>query len=380
MAPRKWIRELSEKDKVDDVYLVWQKNLLVARNGRPYLNIILGDKSGKLECRVWNMAEKMDSLFSPRDLVKATGQVIRYQDRLQLNAKHIKKADASGVDLSIFIPSSGRSMEKMESELDSIIESIKDPHLKDITKHFLKESSLAKTFQEASAAKSIHHAWSGGLMEHTLSVCGLMEVIWRHFEDLFPGLLNRDLMLTGALLHDVGKTWELEKLTFDYTDEGRLVGHLVMMCEAVAEYIRTKPDFPKDLGLHLKHIILSHHGELEHGSPKRPQTAEAWAVHYGDILDARMSWLHQELEDVEEGEWTRYQRQYDRFFWNPPKTKPSVEQSGAEEGVQKQEQDGTQGQVGTQEQNETKEQSENQEQSEAVENEKDENQRDLFSE
>ncbi len=370
MAPRQWIRELSEKDKVDDVYLVWQKNLLVARNGRPYLNIILGDKSGKLECRVWNMAEKLDSLFSPRDLIRATGQVIRYQDRLQLNAKDIKKADASGVDLSIFIPSSERSMEKMQSELDSIIESLEDPHLKDITKHFLKRSSLSKRFHEASAAKSIHHAWSGGLMEHTLSVCGLMEVIWRHFETLFPGFLNRDLMITGALLHDVGKTWELEKMTFDYTDEGRLLGHLVMMCEAVAEYIRTKPDFPKHLSLHLKHIILSHHGELEHGSPKRPQTAEAWAVHYGDILDARMSWLHQELEDVEEGEWTRYQRQYDRFFWKPPKKNPGVQDSGTEEdGLE-------QMQAEKQNRDESQKGDEPQEQRETVENEKDENEKD----
>ncbi len=318
MASRQWIQDLSEKDNVDEVYLVWQKNLLVAKNGRSYLNLVVGDKSGKVEGRVWSEADKFDELFQPRDLVRIKAQTIKYQDRLQLNIKSIEKIHEKEEDLSLFIPATKRSLDEMKAELDSLVNSIQNPHLRAISADFLTRGVASKKFAKAPAAKSIHHAWIGGLLEHTLSVCRLADSIRTHFDQVCPGLLDRDMVLAGSLLHDVGKTWELGETTFEYTDEGRLLGHLVLMYEAVADYIRNKPDFPPHLSLHLKHIILSHHGELEHGSPKRPQTAEAWAVHYADIIDARMSWLHEQFSDVKPGSWTRFQRQYDRYFWNPP--------------------------------------------------------------
>jgi 3'-5' exoribonuclease len=314
---RKWVVDLEQNQVVSESYLVWRKNLLMARNGKPYLNLIVGDRTGKVEGRVWNNAAELDKRFSAHDIVTIKAKTTRYQDRIQLNIGDIAKMEGEEADLALYIPATTRSVEKMWTRLLDHVDSMSNPHLRKLLGEMLAEPAICKGFKRSPAAKSIHHARAGGLLEHVLSVCGLLESICSHYERIYPGFMDRDLVLAGGILHDLGKIWELGGPTFEYSDSGRLLGHIIMVYEEVSDRIKAQPGFPPDLANHLKHILLSHHGELEYGSPKRPKTAEAWAVHYADILDGRMEWLHDQICNLEPGEWTPFQRLHDRYFWSP---------------------------------------------------------------
>ncbi len=319
---RQWIGELGESDRVDEVYLVWRKNKLMARNGRAYLALQVGDRTGRMEARAWERADQLDERLSVNGLIRVRGQVVRYQDHLQLKVDDLLPVPDGPQDgqmdkMADFLPSSSRSIEKMWAELLSLVEGLSDPHLKGLLMDFLGDEELTQRFRSAPAAKTIHHAWRGGLLEHTLSVCGLADAMCRHYQGVLPGLLDRDMVLAGAILHDMGKMWEMDPTTFEYTDEGRLLGHMSLMLVQLDRKIRARNDFPKALALHLEHLLLSHHGELEFGSPKRPKTPEAWVLHYADILDGRMMWMSSLFEDMEPGQWSSFQRLYDRYFWKP---------------------------------------------------------------
>ena len=332
---RQWISSLSEGQRVDEVYLVWRKNKLMARNSRPYLALQVGDRTGRIEARAWERADELDARFGVHDLVRVRAQVVRYQDHLQLKVDDIvavssqpgtgSGARADGqpgavIDMEIFLPSSSRSVDTMWVELFDLVAGLPDPHLRGLLQDLLSEPDVAARIKAAPAAKNIHHAWRGGLLEHTLSVCGLVQALWRHYEQQLPGLLDRSLLVAGAIIHDMGKVWEMDPVTFEYTDEGRLLGHMPLMLVELDRRIRARPDFPRTLTLHLEHLLLSHHGELEYGSPKRPKTPEAWVLHYADILDGRMMWMHSLFADMDPGDWSAYQRLYDRYFWKPPRT------------------------------------------------------------
>lgn len=320
---RQWISSLSEGQRVDEVYLVWRKNKLMARNSRPYLALQVGDRTGRIEARAWERADELDARFAVHDLVRLRAQVVRYQDHLQLKVDDIVavRSESGAVsDMEVFLPTSSRPVEDMWAELLDLVAGLPDPHLRGLLQDLLSEPDVAARVQAAPAAKNIHHAWRGGLLEHTLSVCRLVQAMWRHYEEQLPGLLDRSLLVAGAIVHDMGKVWEMDPVTFDYTDEGRLLGHMSLMLVELDRRIRARPDFPRHLALHLEHLLLSHHGELEYGSPKRPKTPEAWVLHYADILDGRMMWMHSLLADMEPGDWSSYQRLYDRYFWKPPRT------------------------------------------------------------
>ncbi len=324
------IADLAPGMEVFGRYLVWEKSKLVARSGRPYLNLLLGDETGRMEARVWDRADELDARFDVHDVVEVQARVVRYQNRLQLNVTDLRRVEATDADLARFVPSGHRDTEALWQELSGIVASLSNAHLRRLLEEILADEELAARLRQAPAAKSIHHAWRGGLLEHVVSVCRLADRICEHYAAWLPGLLDRDVVLAGLVLHDLGKVWELDPITFSYTDEGRLLGHICLAFDFVSERIRRHPDFPRELALHLEHVILSHHGELEYGSPKRPKTAEAWVVHFVDILDGRLTWLAGALEDLPEGGWTDYVRFHGRYFWHPPR--PSGEPgSGAQE-------------------------------------------------
>lgn len=320
---RKWIKELREKQTVAERYMVYRKSLPVSRGGQIYLSLLLGDKSGKMEARVWNDGEAVGALFDLYDVVQVEGRTVRHQDQLQLHIKTLKKVDRAEIDPADFLPVSKRPLQEMMDDLNEVIRSMENRHLRFLLEAVLSEEETQRGFMHSPAAKTIHHAWIGGLLEHTLSICGALEAIFRHYDRIHPGLMDRDILMAGAILHDLGKIWEIKPTgAFEYTDRGRLLGHVCLTYEHVTRRIASIPDFPRCLALHLEHLILSHHGELGFGSPKRPKTAEAWALHVADLLDVRLAWLAEQTEALSPGEWTQYQRLHDRYFWKPPREDP----------------------------------------------------------
>ncbi|MCD6498106.1 MAG: HD domain-containing protein [Deltaproteobacteria bacterium] len=328
---RQWVADLQPGDDVRDRYLVWRKNLLMAKNGRPYVSMVLGDHTGKIETRIWDHADNLATLFEAQDVIEIKGRVIKYQDHRQLNVIAVKRIPTEDVDITELLPTSRHPIAEMMEELTGVIASIHKPPLRRLLETIVALPDVKEGLLRAPAAKTIHHAWTGGLLEHTLSVCRLLDSIWTHYDAIFPGMMDRDILMAGGILHDLGKIWELGGITFEYTDRGKLLGHMALVYEVIDHAIREQEDFPADIEMHLKHLVLSHHGQLEYGSPKRPKTAEAWALHYADILDGRMTWLNALTTELEPGEWSTYQRLYDRYFWKPPRHGDAIEPSSPNE-------------------------------------------------
>jgi len=326
---RQWVADLQAGDDVRERYLVWRKNLLTAKNGRSYVSMVLGDRTGKIETRIWDHADAMAALFETQDVIEVKGRVIKYQDHRQLNVVAVKRIQTEDVDITELLPTSRRPMAEMMEELTGVIASIHKPPLRRLLETIVATPEVQEGLSRAPAAKTIHHAWTGGLLEHTLSVCRLLDDIWAHYDTIFPGMMDRDILMAGGILHDLGKIWELGGITFEYTDRGKLLGHMALVYEVIDRAVREQQDFPADLEMHLKHLVLSHHGQLEYGSSKRPKTAEAWALHYADILDGRMTWLNALTAEMEPGEWSTYQRLYDRYFWKPPRHESAPDPSGS---------------------------------------------------
>jgi 3'-5' exoribonuclease len=322
--PRQWAAEIAEKQAVKEVYLVLQKAMPMSRTGRPYLSLLLGDRTGHVDARLWDGAEAASNGFGEMDFIRVEGTAVRFQDRVQLHITSMGRVDEDTVEAADFLPQTGQPPDQLWREALVLLEDVRNPHLCLLLRSILDEPSFAQTFQRMPAGKSIHHARLGGLLEHTLCMCRLLRHIADLYASLYPGLLDRDLLLTAGFLHDVGKVLELTAdRRFDYTDAGRLVGHVVLGYEFVSRHLDRLPDFPRDLGLHLKHLLLSHHGELEHGAPKRPKTAEAWILHFVDILDCRVAQTAELVGTLAAGGWTPYLKQYDRYFWRGHARLPS---------------------------------------------------------
>ncbi|MCR4907586.1 MAG: HD domain-containing protein [Lachnospiraceae bacterium] len=284
----KYLAELREGERINDIYLCRAKQSALTKNGKPYENLTIADRSGSLNAKIWEPSSGGIEDFEELDYIQITGDVLNYQGALQVSIKRLKKARAGEYNPADYLPVSERNTDTMRRELTQFVESVKNPFLHTLLKRFFAEDeAFLKIFTTASAAKQIHHGFVGGLLEHTLSVTKLCE----YYTKAYP-ILNHDLLVSAALLHDIGKVRELSAFPQnDYTDEGQLVGHIVIGAEMISERASTIEDFPPELLSELTHCILAHHGEYEFGSPKKPALVEAMALNFADNTDARMEMM-----------------------------------------------------------------------------------------
>ncbi len=321
-----YVRDIRERDWVEDVFLVRDRTSAMARNGKPYMTLKLMDRTGELEGRIWDRVEDFENRFARDDFVRVRGRASLYLGRMQLVVQDIERIDEKEVDFADFLPVAAESAGQLASRLRQVVATIRQPHLRALLDGLLADDDFARAYCRAPAAKSMHHVYLGGLAEHSLSIAGLVDLVCSHYD-----FLNRDLLLAGALLHDVGKIFELRySRSFEYTDEGKLLGHIIMGVELIDEHIRRIDGFPRELAMQLKHLLLSHHGQYEFGSPKRPKTLEAVALNFLDDLDSKLNGIrsHMEKEAEKEGDWTSYHRLYDRYFFKGATAASGTEASG----------------------------------------------------
>ena len=302
----RYINTLCPGERIREVYLCRQKQSLLTKAGKPYENLTLQDKTGTLNGKIWDVNSSGIEDFECLDYVCVMGDVVSFQGALQLNIKCLQKVDPSTLNPQDYVPTTRKNIDQMYESLLSIIDSLKNPYLKSLAESFFRDPDFAARFKNHSAAKSVHHGYLGGLLEHTLSVTQLCDFYCR----LYP-FLNRDLLLTAAMCHDIGKLEELSDFPAnDYTDEGQLIGHIVIGAGMVRDRAEQIPDFPKRLESELVHCIISHHGKLEYGSPKTPELAEALALSFADNTDAKIETMKEALSVTPQNslQWLGYNR------------------------------------------------------------------------
>jgi len=328
---KRLVKELKENESLVSSFLVKAKTLGNTRSGNAFLRIRLADRSGETEGRIWERALELDGEFEVNDVVRVHAKVERYQGELQLNISNLERLDPNKVNPTLYLPTGPKDPEEQWLQLTELAAQVRNSHLQRLLQSFLTDPDFIKQMKQAPAAKAMHHAYLGGLLEHTVSVTRLLGRICDHYPRL-----DRDLLITGAILHDVGKLEEFSHhLQLEYTDAGRLLGHVVLGVQRVQEEINKIKGFPQELSLTLQHLMISHHGEYEFGSPKRPKILEAFALHYADDLDAKMNHVSGLLDAEKESasRWTPYQRVYDRYFFkgNTEETKEGEIQAAAKE-------------------------------------------------
>src|SRR5262249_576800 len=299
-----FIKELQPNQTISTFFLVQMKEIRQKKGGDPYLSLLLADRTGELEAKMWdNVAEVMET-FDRDDFVKVKGLVQVFHNRWQLTIHKMRRASDPEVDLTDYFPASERNPDEMLTELRGVIAGVSNLHLRGLLEALLNDPEIARRYKTAPAAKQIHHAYLGGLIEHVLSLCGLAKLAASHYRTI-----DLDLLLTGVILHDIGKTYELSfDRGFYYTTQGPLLGRISLAMRLVGEALAKAPDFPAKLRTLVEHMILSHHGKLEFGSPKLPQFPEALLLHYLDDLDSKMECMRSlvERDRLVEGYFTGY--------------------------------------------------------------------------
>ena len=302
----KFINELREGEKISGIYLCKHKQPAVTKNGKPYENVILQDKTGTIDAQIWEPNSQGIDDFDTLDYIDVIGDVTSFQGSLQVSIKRARKAHEGEYEPGNYLPISEKSIDGMYEELLKYVHSIKNSYLnKLLVKFFEEDEEFIKTFKGNSAAKTVHHGFIGGLLEHTLGVVRLCQ----YYSKAYP-VLNRDLLITAAMLHDIGKTVELSAFPMnDYTDDGQLLGHIMIGAEMIHDMAKEIPGFPAKLESELKHCILAHHGELEYGSPKKPALAEAAALNLADNTDAKMETITEIFRSAGDNkDWLGYNR------------------------------------------------------------------------
>jgi 3'-5' exoribonuclease len=297
-----YVSELEPNKLIVGLFLVQSKEIRQKKTGEPYLSLTLADRTGDVDAKMWdNVAEAMD-LFERDGFIKVKGIVQLFQNKPQLTIHKLAPIPESEIDIADFLPASKRNRDEMYAELRQWIAGMTNQHLKSLLETIFADEALAVAYRTAPAAKAVHHAWIGGLIEHVLSLCHLAKFTAAHYPDI-----DFDLLLTGVILHDVGKTSELTYArSLGYSTEGQLIGHIVIGVQMVEDAIRKMPDFPPRLRDLVLHMILSHHGMLEFGSPKVPSFLEAMLLHQIDTLDSKMECMRAstEKERFSDSEWT----------------------------------------------------------------------------
>ena len=308
-----YVKDIKAGDKVNDSFLVLDKSMAFSQKGTPYLSLRLRDRTGNIEGRIWDRAVEMDGLFKKGDVVCIQSRAASFRNIVQLSIVDIRKADESETDLREYAPASKNDIEEMFSAVAGYVEQVQNPHLRALLDAFFQDEEIVVGFKQSPAAKGFHHVYVGGLLEHTLSVLRLLDRVADHYRSV-----NRDLLIAGGVLHDIGKIRELSPgPLIEYTDPGRLIGHIVLGVEMLNAKIAGIEAFPEQLAMELRHILLSHHGILEYGSPKRPKTVEALIIHYLDDMDAKVNAFQGFIEnsDNDESDWTPFHRLFDRFIY-----------------------------------------------------------------
>ena len=305
----KYLNELKEGDRISDIYLCKHKQAAVTKNGKNYENMILQDKTGTMDAKVWDPNNPGIAEFDAMDYIEVVGGVNSFMGALQVNVKRIRVCREGEYEPSNYLPVSEKNIDGMFQELLGLIGSIQNNYLKQLLESFfVQDQEFAKAFRNSSAAKAVHHGFVGGLLEHTLSVTKLCD----YYCTAYP-MLKRDLLLTAAMCHDIGKVKELSAFpTNDYTDDGQFLGHIVMGSQMVAERAAQIPNFPHALLIQVQHCILAHHGKYEYGSPKLPALMEAVALNYADDTDAKMETFKEILNSSAGNlEWLGYNRLFE---------------------------------------------------------------------
>ncbi len=308
------ISDITDGQQVSGQYLVQEAAKAETKTGKPYLSLKLMDKSGDIMAKVWDQAEEWEPHCPAGAVIAIKGRCSSFRNALQLTINDMQRLPDQQVDFSAFLPSSPYDVDEMAAEFLALVEGVGDSHIKNLLRSFFTDADFADLFKKAPAAKAMHHAYLGGLLEHTLGVARLADAVSK----LYPSL-DRSLLMAGAMLHDIGKTREfaLESNRFDYSDAGRLVGHMVMGVEMIQARISRLQDFPEELGVRIKHMILSHHGRHDFGSPTLPMLQEAFVLNFIDDLDAKINTIDRVSRQAKgEGyQWSDYQRSLERFLF-----------------------------------------------------------------
>jgi 3'-5' exoribonuclease len=307
-----FIADIAAGDHIDDLFVLADKTLSHKRDGNAYLTVTLADKSGRIKGMVWDNVDAISGAANAGDYVIVSGSVSEYRGKLQMVVKSMSAQPPDTVTAADFLPATNRDVDQMFAKLQSLCATMENPSLKTLLEAFWTDQEFVRRFKQAPAAKKMHHAYLGGLLQHTLSMALLADKISVHYSGL-----NRDLLLAGAVLHDIGKVRELTyDQHIDYTDEGRLLSHIIIGLEMVDEKIRTIPGFPQTDAALVKHLIVSHHGAREFGSPEPPKTIEAVLLNYIDEIDSRVNAIREFMaaEDPDAA-WTGYHRLLERHFY-----------------------------------------------------------------
>jgi len=314
---KRFITDIKAGDRVDDIFVLSEKILSQKRDGNNFLNVTLSDKTGTIKGVVWDNVDQIAAGITSGDFALVNGSVSDYRGTLQVVIKKMEPISPDMIDPSDFLPQTSRDIEGMLERLIKITETIKTDYLKALIDAFFKDKEFVNKFKTAPAAKKMHHAYIGGLLEHTLSMVSLAEKIAGHYSGI-----DRDLLLSGTVLHDIGKIDEFEyQFKIDYSDKGRLLNHIVIGLKMVDDKLSGIEHFPEDQMLLLKHLIVSHHGTREFGSPEPPKTIEAVLLNYIDEIDSKVNGIRDFIasEDPDET-WTSYHRLLERHFYKGKKS------------------------------------------------------------
>src|SRR6202050_5702620 len=322
-----------ENKVITSSVVVVAKQIKPKKTGEPYLALTLGDRTGQLEAKMWDNVEEVLDAFEQDDFLKIKGLVNKYKNRFQLTIHKLRKLGESEIEFSEYLPKTTKNIDELWQTVTGFVASFQNPYLKSLVQAFMSDPEIAAAYRNAPAAKTLHHAYIGGLLDHVVSLFRSCDLVCRNYP-----LVNRDLLLTGAFLHDIGKIHELAyNRSFSYTTRGQLLGHMIIELEMLQAKLALVPDFPAELKTLLEHLIISHHGEYEFGSPKLPMFPEALLLHYMDDLDSKMEAMRAQFEreaDLE-SPWSSYNSSLGRPLLNSAKflaakAGPSPEQSSAE--------------------------------------------------
>lgn len=309
---RAWIGELQPGTDLEESYVVRSKDVRQRRGGGPYIAATLGDRTGEIAALVWENVEQIGKILEVGVVVDVKGQVQRYNNRLQIVIRRAAKAAADDIDETVFVRSSSVDVDILWQRLETLIEEIDDSHLKQLLFRIISDPDVASRFKVAPAARGMHHAFRSGLLEHTVSMATVGRRLAAHYG------AHEGLVVAGCILHDFGKIWELDiGASIEYTDDGRLLGHMTMEVIHVDRAISELDAFPPELRRQLLHILLAHHGEYEYGSQKRPKTPEALLVHMADLLDSKMAGMLEAInaDGDAESAWSPYSKILGRFIY-----------------------------------------------------------------